>query len=750
MDNTLILMILAAVTLIFSGTVAGYITNKYAVRWLFKPVKLFGKQIFDVSILSTEEKQQAFIDSLSDCVETRILTNDVLKAELVNDRMRRHVEDIVDRFLTEDLPENFRQIRLSEMADFRETEKGFRRYAEQMLKDHTEELLRHVLSEVRMSDYLTEGQVRIATDNFYGEMKDAYKNSYSIHDKARRVLRELAFSAMFHSDGRKLLRRFSSRLFRSREDELPDYNAFTLPEQIDPQVQDTISDNVAGRIREKSLADYLTDEQIHRLSEALQEELKKQYDLRSEDLFQENLEALITGIGKSRRVRKSASNVLYDYVTRNIHKLLNGKIRSTVSMALGRLDPEQLCDVAEMLLRGELKYLSYFGAVLGFIISIPALFLTLEAFHPAGFPQDPLMLLFLVALMAFIGVITNVIAIRMFFRPYKSIRFLAKNRHLKVFSQGLILQNQERFANKLGDYIGTELLTEDNITKMFRENRGLFTDVIRKGALSYVHEYFQSENNRSKIASKLSALAFNTMAENADKISARIVDYAIDRPLCSFVDLNKPDTALKARNMYYSMLDKLTEPGLVPVDSPEDQRFMLCTAAGLIKDSPKITENVWDLLETFYLTRLSDATLQDYISVPLLKDSVERTLTAIVRNDAAFHSFRSALHSCIRVLADNAGLVIGEHFLNVSAHRVATAAFDTVLSEVPSLLEDIHFAEITREKVSSLGPAEIEGIVRSFANPVFRKLYALGCIGAIFGLNTYLAFVFLIIDKIRE
>ncbi|MBR6503835.1 MAG: hypothetical protein IKT15_02550, partial [Firmicutes bacterium] len=80
----------------------------------------------------------------------------------------------------------------------------------------------------------------------------------------------------------------------------------------------------------------------------------------------------------------------------------------------------------------------------------------------------------------------------------------------------------------------------------------------------------------------------------------------------------------------------------------------------------------------------------------------------------------------------------------------ATAAFDTVLSEVPSLLEDIHFAEITKEKVSSLGPAEIEGIVRSFANPVFRKLYALGCIGAVFGLNTYLAFVFLLIDKIRD
>ena len=122
MDNTsLTYLILAAVTLIFSGTVAGYITNKYAVRWLFKPVKLFGKQLFDVSILSNEEKQQAFIDSLSDCVETRILTHEVLERELVNDTMHRHVEDMVDRFLTEDLPASFRQVKLAELKGFAKT-----------------------------------------------------------------------------------------------------------------------------------------------------------------------------------------------------------------------------------------------------------------------------------------------------------------------------------------------------------------------------------------------------------------------------------------------------------------------------------------------------------------------------------------------------------------------------------------------------------------------------------------------------
>lgn len=748
--NTLIFTILAAVTLVFSGTVAGYITNKYAVRWLFKPVKLFGKQIFDVSILSTEEKQQAFIDSLSDCVETRILTNDVLKKELVNDTMRKHVEDIVDRFLTEDLPETFRQVRLSELKGFEATEKGFRRFGEEMLAQHTEELLHHVLTEIKVSDYLTEGQIRLATDNLYGALKDAYKNSYAIHDKGKRILRELGFSAMFHSDGRKVLRHFASRYLGGQSQVSPDFTTLSLPEEMTPEVQEKIAENVEERIREKSLADYLTPEQQHRLAEVLQEELKKQYDKHSDKLYRENLESLIDGIGKSRRVRKGASDILYDYVTRNLHKLLNGKIKSTVSMALGRLDPEQLCDVAEMLLRGELKYLSYFGAVLGFLISIPALFLTLGSFHPTGFPGSPLMLVFLAALMAFIGVITNVIAIRMFFRPYKPIQTLAKSRRLKVFSQGLILQNQQRFADKLGDYIGSELLTETNITNMFRANRGLFTDVLRKGTLSYVGEYFQSERNRSKIASKLSALIFNAMADNSDMLAEKIVTFVVNRDMGSFIDLNQVDTALKVKNAYYNLLDRFTEPGLVPIEDTESNAFMLRTAAGLIKNSPKLTENVWDLFETFYVTRLSDTNLGEYISPPLLTRSVEQTLTGIVQNDAAFHSFRSTLYDCIRTLADNMGLIFDESFADAAAHRISLAAFETFMSEVPSLLEDIHFAEITKEKVSSLEPAEIEGIVRSFADPVFRKLYALGCIGAVFGLNTYLAFVFLIVDKIRD
>ena len=80
--NTNIITIITAVTLVLSGAIAGYITTKYAVRWLFKPITLFGRTIFDVSILSTDAKQQAFIASLSACVEEKILTSEVLKKEI--------------------------------------------------------------------------------------------------------------------------------------------------------------------------------------------------------------------------------------------------------------------------------------------------------------------------------------------------------------------------------------------------------------------------------------------------------------------------------------------------------------------------------------------------------------------------------------------------------------------------------------------------------------------------------------------
>jgi uncharacterized membrane protein YheB (UPF0754 family) len=130
----------------------------------------------------------------------------------------------------------------------------------------------------------------------------------------------------------------------------------------------------------------------------------------------------------------------------------------------------------------------FFGGVLGVIAG-----LILAAFQNS--PLDPANLnIANMATYAFVGFITNVIAINMIFKPYREIKPLSKIPFFRNFSLGYIIKNQKNFAKSTAHYIDTNLLSKKSINELFEKHK----DSIKQSFIKNI-----AENDYSTLSSLL-------------------------------------------------------------------------------------------------------------------------------------------------------------------------------------------------------------------------------------------------------
>ena len=153
-----------------------------------------------------------------------------------------------------------------------------------------------------------------------------------------------------------------------------------------------------------------------------------------------------------------------------MEQALQGQIHYLIVDALNQLKPNELCSQVERLMGGELKYLSYFGGFLGFLIAAGICHWAVPTLSVYGSPTTWIGGIISVGSMGIIGVITNIVAINMLFRPRKPIRWLAKSKYLSLFSEGVILQNQEKFAKSMAKYVSEELVSEKAVQQLYEAN----------------------------------------------------------------------------------------------------------------------------------------------------------------------------------------------------------------------------------------------------------------------------------------
>lgn len=169
---------------------------------------------------------------------------------------------------------------------------------------------------------------------------------------------------------------------------------------------------------------------------------------------------------------KQLSNLLinkgYPLLVDKLPSLLDGKIKKFVKNNLNKYNEDEICDIVQDFMGNQLKPLSVFGAFLGVIVGVLwQLIYPISTLGNFGFPSSLLDGIVSCGIMAFIGIITNVIALWMIFHPYKENKIASKIPFIKNFAMGYIPAHKNEFAIGMAKLIDEQLLNKEEINKSF-------------------------------------------------------------------------------------------------------------------------------------------------------------------------------------------------------------------------------------------------------------------------------------------
>lgn len=234
----------------------------------------------------------------------------------------------------------------------------------------------------------------------------------------------------------------------------------------------------------------------------------------------------------------NSSKSLREYVVNNTDTILKGSIKGIVSSNLNKLSDDDLVDFANEFIGRELKPIMFFGGVLGVAAG-----LILAAFQNA--PANPgSVSAVTMATYAFVGFITNVLAINMLFKPYKEVKILSKIPLLRNFSQGFILKNQKSFAKSTADFIDKSLLSQESINSLFNEYESAIKNSFMTSAAQNNYETAgrMLSDNKKNITESILKFSKNKLSENSSSIAASVYDKAGEARLSGIITAETAET----------------------------------------------------------------------------------------------------------------------------------------------------------------------------------------------------------------
>ncbi len=226
----------------------------------------------------------------------------------------------------------------------------------------------------------------------------------------------------------------------------------------------------------------------HKVTDFIKNESYNKYSEESAKLKSVNLSVAIDKLNSIKNISKNSSETLQKYMANNTDAILKGSIKGIVSDNLNKLSDDELIKFANEFIGKELKPIMFFGGILGIFAG-----LILALAQNAPITPSEINIANMVTY-AFVGYITNVIAINMIFKPYKEIRFLSKVPFLRNFSLGYIIKNQKNFAASTAHYIDSSLLSKKSINELFEKHK----NDIKKSFTNNI-----SENNYQTLSSLL-------------------------------------------------------------------------------------------------------------------------------------------------------------------------------------------------------------------------------------------------------
>lgn len=307
-------------------------------------------------------------------------------------------------------------------------------------------------------------------------------------------------------------------------------NSKNLSEKFENSItvknKDRISDFCFSKTKEVRFDSFKSTQLNSQISDYIVKLSSNKFD----ELEKEPLLNYIELIKNNSKISKKSADTSVQLLTSNLENILGEKIKNTVFNNLKNMNNDDLKEMMKDFMGRELQPLNIMGAVLGVVIGTLMAFITpysiLDYFHLPYFTPEKFKFIGMdVVAYSAIGVVTNIIAIKGIFRPYNHSKILDIFSFGK-FSQGVLCKEKPRFAKSMANFVRKELINENNLIKIVKENKpAIQENIVKKiSADNYiiVHSVIDSESD--KIYKGILEYSSKAINKNKEMISSTISD----------------------------------------------------------------------------------------------------------------------------------------------------------------------------------------------------------------------------------
>ncbi|MFP4661542.1 MAG: DUF445 family protein [Halanaerobiales bacterium] len=285
-------------------------------------------------------------------------------------------------------------------------------------------------------------------------------------------------------------------------------------------IEKSMKSNLTKKVKDKTLDQLMSPDIRENLAKSLHKSSIKMLKNQYENNKNKKVNVLIHRFSSKDTFNKNIARMLIENFSDNLPLLLKGNISAAIKNNLIGVSDKDMENLVEGFVGRELKPITYFGAFLG-LCSASLLYL-LQA--GTGLPpslQIPLSML----VYGFIGYMTNVIAIKMVFKPYYEKRFMG----FKLpFTPGVVSKEKIRFAHSIGRFIDQELLNYQTVRRTIQNKKekiiDIFIDALRSEDYLLLRELL--ENNHDTITQ----YTFDHLIKNKSRGVNYLVDF-LDKPI---------------------------------------------------------------------------------------------------------------------------------------------------------------------------------------------------------------------------
>lgn len=307
-------------------------------------------------------------------------------------------------------------------------------------------------------------------------------------------------------------------------------NEETIKKYIKSKVQTSISEINLNEefIKNKTFVESMCIEKVLSIEDEI---ISKYEDSKVIDIIEK--------ITSKEEVIEQLNEEIFTYVNNNLNIILDQKVKKIVYDNLITFNEDEICDLAQKFMGNELKPLSIFGGILGGITGL--IFGLFSAnINTFGFYNNSLTTVTSCLLMGIIGIMTNVIALKMLFHPYKKNKFLAKIPFLKNFALGYIPAHRESMAVGIGNVIEDNLLNASKVKSLFENKKNYLK-------MSLINNI---EGSNYEVLSKLIAAKKETLSNSLYKRILNVLqDEKTNNDLCKSIKNTKINKIVKKTHL---------------------------------------------------------------------------------------------------------------------------------------------------------------------------------------------------------